>query len=84
MPSSFQFSERGLRDLAKQVVRDEAKDLQRRIDMLARRYKGRPIAEVKRALAAEWRRGGGTISDPELTDWATCIHDGTRIEFTAN
>jgi hypothetical protein len=35
---------------------------------------------VKAALVREWRKGGGSISDQEATDWATLISSGTRIE----
>lgn len=59
-----------------------ARDHTRMIESLGRRYRGRPIVEIKPALQREWRRvNGGNITDPELTDVAQAISDGTKIEF---
>ncbi|EKA60998.1 hypothetical protein B277_09652 [Janibacter hoylei PVAS-1] len=32
-------------------------------------------------LRRKWSRVGGSISDPELTDYATLISEGTRIQM---
>lgn len=79
--SDFKFDEKAFDKLAKELVKDEAKKLQKMMDDLARRYKGRPVAEVKSALAREWKKDGGKITDPELTEYATHISEGTHIKI---
>jgi len=79
--SDFKFDQRAIDKLAKELVKDEAKKLQKMMDDLLRRYKGRPVAEVKSALTREWKKDGGKITDPELTEYATHISEGTRIKI---
>ncbi|HLR94128.1 MAG TPA: hypothetical protein VK053_06365 [Jiangellaceae bacterium] len=85
MASGFKFDsgewERELKRMAEGAVRDIASDYQQMFDSLLRRYKGRHVSEVKPVLRREWARVGGSISDPELTDYATLISEGTRIEL---
>lgn len=73
--------EQSLEKAVRPAIKDIASDYQRLFDSLCRRYKGRPVAEVKPALRREWSRIGGSLSDPELTKYATCISDGTRIRI---
>lgn len=73
--------DRELQRVAQDLVDEAAKDHQKLFDSLGRRYKGRPVPEVKNALRREWRRLGGDISDPDLTDYATLISEGTRIKM---
>lgn len=77
----FDFNENEFNKLARRIVKDEAKSLNSQFETLARRYNGRPVDEVKRAIAREWRRGGGSISDSELTEWATVISEGRAVRF---
>lgn len=78
--SNFSFDQRAIDKLAKELVNDEVKRLQKMMDDLHRRYQGRSVAEVKTALVREWtKRDGGKVSDPELTEWATEISEGRRI-----
>jgi inorganic triphosphatase YgiF len=80
--SDFKFDQRAIDQLAKELVKDEAKKLQKMMDDLLRRHKGHPVAEVKSALVREWeKRDGGKVTDPELTEWATHISEGTRIKI---
>ena len=86
MGSGFNFNGR---DFEKQVmkaaesgVRDRAKQYDRMFDSLRRRYTGRPVSEIKPVLQHEWRRvNGGSISDPELTNYASLISEGTSIRM---
>lgn len=71
--------ERQLNKVVNEGLRDVAKDYQRMLDSLGRRYKGRPVATIKPVLQREWKQAGGSISDPELTEYATMISNGTRI-----
>jgi len=80
--SDFTFDKRGMEKLAKEAVRDVAKEAQRVFDRLGSSYEGKPIAEIKPALRREWRRVlGGDITDPDLTEYAEHISAGTRIVF---
>lgn len=86
MGSGFKFEisrelERDLKKMVQGTVKDIASDYQKMFDSLSRRYKGRPVSEIKPVLRREWARIGGAISDPELTDYATLISEGTRIQM---
>jgi hypothetical protein len=86
MGSGFKFEmsrnfERELDKVLHGTMNDIASDYQKMFDSLSRRYKGRPVSEVKPALRREWAQVGGSIADPELTDYATLISEGTRIEM---
>lgn len=59
------------------VARDQTGDL----DRLRRQYTGHPVAEIKPALQRLFARYNGKITDPELSEWAQLISDGTRIEM---
>ena len=82
---SFKFDpkafERGIRKDVEAHVRDVSRDMSREFDRLHAQYAGRPIAEIKPALKQAWEKGGGSITDPELT--AQMISDGTKITFEA-
>lgn len=73
--------EKKLEKAVKPALKDIASDYQKMFDSLLRRYKGRPVSEIKPVLRREWSRVGGSISDPELTKYATHISEGTRIQL---
>ena len=73
--------EKELEKAVRPALKDIASDYQKMFDSLSRRYKGRPVSEIKPVLKREWSRVGGSISDPELTDYATLISEGTRIQL---
>ena len=73
--------ERELHQLVQGAVSDVAAEYQAMFDSLSRRYKGRPVSEIRPVLAREWAQVGGSISDPELTDYATLISEGTHIQM---
>ncbi len=86
MGSGFKFEmsrdfERDLKKTVQGAVKDIASDYQKMFDSLSRRYKGRPVSQIKPVLRREWSRIGGSISDPELTEYATHISEGTRIQM---
>jgi hypothetical protein len=79
---NIEFGRNFERDLSRAVqgaVKDVATEYQRMLDSLLQRYSGRPLAEIRPVLEREWRRIGGRISDPELTEYASHISSGTRI-----
>ena len=77
----FEINQQGMRDLERQVKQDATRHYQQMFDRLSRQHRGKPVDEVKRALGRAWAADGGTITDPELTDWATAISEGTHIRF---
>ncbi len=85
MSADFNFDQGGLKRALKQAtgdgIRDISRSLQRALDRLGRQYEGRPVSEIKPVLQREWRKvSGGTISDPDLTTYATHIAEGTHIK----
>ena len=73
--------EKELEKAVRPALKDIASDYQKMFDSLLRRYKGRPVSEIKPVLRREWSRVGGSISDPELTEYANHISEGTRIQL---
>lgn len=73
--------EKELEKAIRPAMKDIANDYQKMFDSLGRRYKGRPASEIKPILRREWSRVGGSISDPEATEYAALISEGTRIEM---
>ena len=70
---------RDLNEMVQDALRDVAADYQKMFDRLGLQYKGRPIPEIKAALRHELSQLGGTISDVELTDYATWIRERPRL-----
>ena len=60
-----------------------SRDITRAFDRLHAQYAGRPVEEIKPALKAAWEKDGGSITDPELTEYSQMISDGTKITFEA-
>jgi hypothetical protein len=75
----FEFNDREIKKMLDGVIADERKDLQKLFDRLGREYEGQPVATVRTVLQREFRKRGGTVTDPELSEWATAISEGTRI-----
>lgn len=72
-------------ELAKAVqpaLKEMAREYERMFDSLVRRYKGRPVSQIKPVLRREWRKiAGGDITNPELTEYAERVRAGTKVEF---
>ncbi|MFE7845897.1 hypothetical protein ACFUTX_11990 [Microbacterium sp. NPDC057407] len=85
MKVSINFDERQFRRAVESQVQSDvdkmAAQWSRELENLRERMAGHPIDEIKPQLQVLFRRGGGTISDPELTEWAQLISDNTRITF---
>jgi len=74
--------ERELRKAVQDGLRDVAQDYQQMFDSLGRRYRGQPLSTIKTALQREWRRvDGDPLPEPDLTEYATAISDGTPIQM---
>lgn len=61
------------------AVQEEVRKSQAMLDRISNQYSGQPVSIIKPVLLREWRRGGGTMTDAEATDWAELISDGRRI-----
>ena len=80
MGSSFSFD---AKKFEREIMKDVRRETQKFFDSFARQHKGQPVAKVKAALARDWKRKmGGSMSDPELTDYAKLISDGGKIVIT--
>lgn len=85
----IKFDDRALKKAVKQAAektaRSMASDLTRALNALTAQYEGRPVDEVKTAVQSTWKRhsGGGSITDPELTEFAEKIASGGRVEVRA-
>lgn len=63
-----------------EIARQVERSLQPKMDALTRKYKGRPVEEVERAIQREIKSWGGSAPDrSELTKWATAISNGERV-----
>lgn len=84
---SFKFDEsafrREIQKQAQSAIDDLAKKRTRQLDELRRQYVGRPPAEIKPALQRIFSQDDGSITDPELSEYAQAISNGTRITFNA-
>ncbi|WP_314425496.1 hypothetical protein [uncultured Microbacterium sp.] len=84
MSFKFEFDEKALkRELARQA-QPEMDRIAREMTREMERLRGLPIDQIKPALQRLFARDGGSITEPELSEYAQMIHDGTRIEFKAN
>lgn len=83
--TSFTFDERAFKraveEQAQSAINEIAKNMTRDLSRLSNQYAGHPIDEIKPALKRVWEKDGGSLTDPELTQYAQAISDGTRIEF---
>jgi hypothetical protein len=66
-------------DLGRHIRRE----FQEAFDVVFRDYAGQPVPAVKDALTREFKRCGATLTDPELTTYATAISEGTQIRVRA-
>lgn len=81
MSFKFEFDESALMREVQPAIDQMAREMTRDMDQLGTRYAGRPPAEIKPALQALFARDGGSITEPELTEYAEMISSGTHIEF---
>lgn len=73
---SFQWNSNADKILAQMVANTAAA-----VEEISRDYSGRPVDEVRPALAARWAESnaGAAITDPELTNIATLISQRKRV-----
>ena len=73
--------EKSIQQAAHAGLSEHLKKTQKSLDSFARQHKNRPMSEIKPALKRLFSRMGGSISDPELTDCATKISEGTKVQL---
>lgn len=81
MSSSFSFNEDAFRQIAEDAVVKVAAEQTRDLNQLREQYAGHPIDEIKTALQRLFEGYGGSITEPDVSDWAQLIADNTRIEM---
>lgn len=83
MSSSFKFDKnafmREVQREAQKGIDQMAREQNRELERMSATYTGRPIEEIKPVLQRLFARYDGKITDPELTEWAQLISDGTKI-----
>ncbi len=80
---TFEFNERAIKKAVHDGVAGMTKEYERMFERLSRQYKGKPDSLIKPVLRLEWRKiAGGDITDPELSQYAEAICNGTRIKLT--
>lgn len=79
--ADFQIDPEALAAFASKATETWVARFQPVLDDVRAEYTGRPVEEVKAALASRWAatNEGAAISDPELTDWAEELSAGRRI-----
>jgi hypothetical protein len=81
--ASFRFDDHKFRKaidkVAKDAVREVAKDAQRVFDRVHRSHAGKPVEQVMPALRSAARSADWKFTDAELRSYAEAISQGTRI-----
>ena len=79
----FKINEAALKRAVAPAVKNIAEDKTRQMDQLVADYAGHDLDEIKGAIVTLFTRDGGSISDPELTEYAEMVQRGQRIVFRA-
>lgn len=76
----IEWDDNALNSVVADAMEESRKAMQKVADRVYQQHQREPVEAVKVALEREWRTVG-TLTDPELTDWATLISNGERIVF---
>ncbi|ROP40284.1 hypothetical protein [Saccharothrix texasensis] len=82
---SWNFDKNAINKAAREAVKEHVKkNLQPALDRVFQRCAGQPVEEVKKQLAAEWKRATGENLDKRKLDtWAEAIAGNTRVRLEA-
>lgn len=80
----FEINEATLKKAVAPTMKKIADEKTRQMDQLAADYGGRHIDDIREALVVLFERDRGSITEPELTQYAELIHQGQRIVFRAD
>lgn len=73
--------ERNLKKVANEAVAKVGDKLSVMLNGMAKEFKGRPVEEIKPVLQRRWAStAGGSITDPELTQYAEQIAAGGSFD----
>lgn len=82
---NMQFDKRALeREISREAnsaMQDIARGLNRRFSVIARTAEGRDLVSVKSEVSRAFRSEGADVSEPELTEYAQHLIEGTAISF---
>lgn len=82
MASGFEFDENELRKAIASELKTVVTQMQKAIDALGAKYKGRPVEEIKPILKRELARFDASAdSEAELTEYAQAISDGEAVNL---
>ncbi|GAA2675723.1 MULTISPECIES: hypothetical protein [Actinosynnema] len=77
------FNQAALNNLAAEVTQKWAQLRQPLLDKVHQECAGKPVDVVKQHLATTWHtETGEPLTEPQLTEWATAISEGTRLTLT--
>lgn len=82
MSMNFEFNEDAFREMAESAVQKVAAEQTQDLERLRQQYTGQPLDRIRPALQQLFAKYDGSITEPELSEWAQLVHDGTRIEMT--
>ncbi|MDQ0701085.1 hypothetical protein [Streptomyces sp. W4I9-2] len=83
--SKFTFNEKALKKVANEAGRKIAARLSTMLNGMSSEFAGRPVEEIKPVLQARWRAAvGGSITDPELSEYAAKIAAGETFDVKVN
>jgi hypothetical protein len=79
--TNFSFDKRALGRVIDQAMQQQANDGQQMLDRLLADCADQPVEHIKPVLQREWAEAfeGGSITEPDLTTWATALSAGQRI-----
>lgn len=83
MGSRFKFNDREIKRLVNEKVNGVARQYEQALAQMGLDLKGRPVEDIKPLVRARVQDLGGDITDPELTNIATAISEGTKIILNA-
>jgi hypothetical protein len=71
-------AEKAIADMAVKAMTDRFQPI---LDSVHAEYAGQPVETIRRVLATRWsaENAGASITDPDLTNVAQAISDGTRV-----
>lgn len=73
-------------DIEKQMqgaMNDISRTLERDLNGLSRSMKGQPLAAIKARVKRTFESDGGSITEPELTEYAEAVQAGTNFHVDA-
>lgn len=76
---------RNLSKVANEAVQKVGRKLSTMLNGMSAEFKGRPVEEIKPVLQQRWTAtAGGSITDPELSEYAEKISAGESFSVNVN